>query len=118
VAQLSRAARKLPAGVEAVVREAAGYADELMADLAQRPGMEGLDVWVGPGRSRPWQAKTIHMSAQLIQWPAPRDPVVLEHVEPIVRKSGPRQPWELAQTADAAKDRMARVLHGWLTAAP
>jgi hypothetical protein len=118
VARISRASRKLPAGLEAVVREAAGYAEELVADLAQRPGMEGLDVWVGPGRSRPWQEKTIYMSALLIRWPAPRDPLVLEHVEPIMRKSGLRQPWRLAQTAEAARDRMARALHGWLTPAP
>ena len=118
VARSLKAARKLPVAWEAVVGVAAGYADELMADLAQRPGMEGLEVWVGPGRSRPWQAKTIYMSALVIRWPARRDPVVLQHVEPIVRKSGPRQPWQLVQTAETAKDRMAGVLHTWLTAAP
>lgn len=114
-----RLARPLPPELEAVVRQAAGYAEQLTKELAGRPDFQGLDLYVGWGRPpRPWRATTVAMTAFLLRYPAPQKPLVLEHVEPIMSRRGLRQPWRLHQTAEAARDNMATALHQWQEPAP
>jgi hypothetical protein len=81
--------------------------------------MTALDVWVGApdGRSRR-RPQTVFMSAFLARWPVPKQLVPLEHVEPLITKSGPKQPWVLAQTAEAARDGMERALRAWVAGRP
>ena len=124
VAWLRRQSRKspveLPVELERILRRAAGFADELLSDLAGLPGMTGLDVWVGaPDRRSRRRPQTVFMSAFLARWPGPnQQPVPLEHVEPLITKSGPKQPWVPAQTAEAARDGMERALREWVAGRP
>jgi hypothetical protein len=82
---------ELPVELERVLRQAAGFADELLSDLAGRPGMTGLDVWVGwPDRRGRRRSEAVFMSAFLARWPEPnQQPVLLEHVEPEHEKRSP-----------------------------
>lgn len=108
----------LPAELEAVVRRAAGYAEDLTTEHANEPELADLDVYVGWGRARPWLPSTRAMSAFLVRYPEHQTPIpiVLEHCEPLVHKPAWRGAWQLVQTAEEARDKMARVLRKWAEA--
>jgi hypothetical protein len=100
----------LSAELDEVVRQAAGYAEQFMADLGTDPNLTGIDVWVGSGASRWRRPKSISMEALLLRYEDKKVPAVLTHVEPLLHRDHRRQPWRLLQTPDAARDNMSAAL--------
>jgi hypothetical protein len=108
----------LSAELDEVVRQAAGYAEQLMADLGTDPNLTGIDVWVGSGASRWRRPKSISMEAFLLRYEDKKLPAVLTHAELLLQRDYRRQPWRLLQTAEVARDNMSAVLQRWREIVP
>jgi hypothetical protein len=77
--------------------------------------VKGLEVYVVHGGDQR-QARAICLASWLVRYGT--ETRVLEHLEPLITRPEPGRYWRQEQSAEEARENMARVLKGWLESRP